>query len=293
MSLETIPLPNVNGRNDRFAYAKTRQGEQWVFVKKAIAPELESNLRREQLWADFVNYVARKEPEAHIRGPRIIGFNAEGALMMEYIDAPQVAGPSDSKTWKAKIDRYAYTLGILDKYAKDFDVDWPPNDEASLANLDKIWEKWFGYRLESNAALLDKARRMIIEGETTMSCGVQHGDLTPWQMFEQDEEWIIYDGEKAGIHLPRFNDLAYGYGRLFTRLRDEETAAILLKKFLENIDMDRDQFFKQFLPVMTFRATGMLADAYNDIDRANYVEEANQLIELCFKEDLSAFLGNK
>ena len=109
-------------------------------------------------------------------------------------------------------------------------------------------------------------------------------------MFEQGPNWIIYDGEKAGDHLPRFNDLAYGYGRLFTRLQDSETAAVMLKVFIDDSGIDRDVFFKQFLPVMTFRATGMLADAYTDRKHDDYVVQANDLLEMCFNRRLEDFL---
>ena len=95
MNNEGIPLPNANGRNDRFRYEKIQQDGEWFFVKTALNSELELNLKRELLWADFLNYITLREPEAHVRPPRMIGFDASGGLIMEYIDAPQVANPSD------------------------------------------------------------------------------------------------------------------------------------------------------------------------------------------------------
>lgn len=290
MSAEVIPLTNSNGKNDRFTYAKIRQGEQWQFLKKAAVAELEPNLQREVLWADFVNYVSQHEPNAHIRSPRIIGFDDDGGLLMEYIDAPQVADPSDGKAWKANIDRYAGMLSYLDKYALNYMVHWPSNEMATIDNIDRTWNRWFGENYESSLPILEKAHAIIVNDEAPLTYCVQHGDLTPWQMFEQGGEWIIYDGEKAGNHLPRYNDLAYGYGRLFTRLKDSETAAQLLEKFIAYSNVERDEFFRQFLPVMTFRATGMLADAYNDRERENYIEQANDLLALCFMGELNNFL---
>jgi hypothetical protein len=290
MSVETIPQPNINGRNDRFTYAKVVDGERQLFLKKAIAPELEPNLQRELLWSDFVNNIANNEPDAHIRGAKIFGFDQDGGLLMEYIDAPQVASPSDGVAWKANIDRYARTLATLDKYAEGYQVEWPINEMATIANIDKVWQRWFGERYEIMQPTLTKAIEIITTNEGDISYRVQHGDLTPWQMFEQGQDWIIFDGEKSGDHLPRFNDLAYGYGRLYTRLRDSETAAEMLEKFIVYSGMDRNIFFTQFLPVMTFRATGMLADAYNDKERENYVEQANDLLALCFNGRLDEFL---
>lgn len=290
MSEITLPLLNVNGRNDRFTYAKVIHGERQLFLKKPITPELEQNLKREFLWADFVNYIFKSEPEARIRGLQMVGFDKDGGLLMEYMDAPQVASPSDGAAWKEKIDRYAYTLAILDKYSEGYKVEWPAHEMTTTDNIDRIWRRWFLKRYETNLPVLTKAHELIAGKMTDISYCVQHGDLTPWQMFEQGEDWIIFDGEKAGEHLPRFNDLAYGYGRLFTRLKDGETAAKMLEKFIMYNNIDRDSFFKQFLPVMTFRAVGMLADAYNDDKREDYVKQANDLLVLCFNERLDGFL---
>ena len=269
-------------------YAEVFKGDQRLFLKKANTPELEFNLKRELLWADFVNTIAKLEPDAHIRGPQIIGFQDDGGLLMEYIDAPQVAPPNEGNAWKEKIHRYALTLSILDRYAENYNVEWPVGDMETIADVDRVWQRWFGNRYDSNLPMLTKARELILGDR--LSYRIQHGDLTPWQMFEQGQDWIIYDGEKAGDHLPRFNDLAYGYGRLFTRLKDSETAAVMLEAFINESNTDRVAFFKQFLPVMTFRATGMLADAYTDRGHDNYIGEANQLLELCFNGRLDDFL---
>lgn len=290
MSPERIALSNVNnGRSDRFSYAKIYRDEHWLFSKKANTSELEPNLQREILWANFVNTISEREPEAHIRGPQIFNFDEDGGLLMEYIEAPLVAASSDGAAWKEKINRYARTLSILDTYAEDYRVEWPPSDEmASTKNIEKTWQRWFRERYEDTLPILTKAHQLIADAD--INYRVQHGDLTPWQMFEQGQDWIIFDGEKAGDHLPRFSDLAYGYGRLFTRLRDRETAAKMLEKFIAYHGINQDVFFRQFLPVVTFRATGMLADAYNDREHDDYLEQANDLLTLCFNRQLRSFL---
>ena len=293
MNNEAISLPNANGRNDRFRYEKIHQDGEWFFVKTALTPELEPNLKREFLWADFLNYIALREPGAQVRPPRMIGFDANGGLIMEYIDAPQVADPNDAATWKAKLNRYARTLNLLDKYAEDYDVAWPQDPTINISDPEAVWYHWFGDHLEEAQPILQQALAIYNKGRNSLTYRVQHGDLTPWQMFEQDGEWIIYDGEKAGDHLPRYNDLAYGYGRLFTRLKDPTTAAELLEKFLECSGVNHEDFFEQFLPIMTLRSTGMLADAYSDRPRDDYYQEAASLMNLCFEKSLDSFLPKK
>jgi len=293
MNSEIIPLPNINGRNDRFRYEKIRQDGEWLFVKTALTPELEPNLEREFLWADFLNHVALNDPDAHLRAPRMIGFNANGGLVMEYIDAPQVADSSNGAMWKSKLDRYARTLTLLDKYAEGYNADWPQDLAVNLNDPEVIWRRWFGDYLDDAQPILQQALSIYNDSKGALTLRVQHGDLTPWQIFELGDEWIIYDGEKAGNHLPRYNDLAYGYGRLFTRLKDRLTAADLLEKFLEYSGVNQEEFFKQFLPIMTLRATGMLSDAYKDRTHGNYYEDAVALTGLCFKKSLASFLPAK
>ena len=283
-------LSNVNGRSDRFRYAKVDRSGKLLFQKTALRPELVSNLKRELLWADFLNHIARLEPDAHLRAPHIVGLDEGSSLLMEFIDAPLVAEPSDGAAWKVKIDRYARTLIVLDRYAEGYHVDWPTDSTPDIYEPEKIWHRWFGDRLDEAQPILQKALTIFNTGRDFLTFRVQHGDLTPWQMFEAGEEWIIYDGEKAGDHLPRYNDLAYGYGRLFTRLKDRETAARLLEKFLEYSHTDQNDFFQQFLPIMTLRATGMLADAYSDQLQEDYVNEALALLQLCFDGKIEDFL---
>lgn len=293
MNNEVISLPNANGRNDRFRYEKIHQDGEWFFVKTALTPELKPNLKREFLWADFLNHIALHEPDAHVRAPHMIGFDKNGGLMMEYIDAQQVASPCDASMWKAKLERYARMLTLLDTYAEDYDADWPQDPTANLSDPKAVWRRWFGDYLENAQPLLGRAFTVYNESKEALTFRVQHGDLTPWQIFEQGNEWIIYDGEKAGDHLPRYNDLSYGYGRLFTRLKDPTTAAELLEKFLEYSGINHEDFFEQFLPIMTLRATGMLADAYSDRTHDDYYEEAVSLMNLCFEKSLDSFLPKK
>lgn len=293
MSSEIIPIHNSNGRNDRFSYAEVLRDGERLFLKTAITPELASSLQRELLWANFVNHVGQTEPEAHVLGPRIIGFDINGGLLMEYIDAPLVAAPSDGKTWKSKIERYSCTLALLDKHASDYRVDWPHDVTTNIENVEDTWRRWFGDNYDRSRDILARAKEIIDRFKDSLTFCVQHGDLTPWQMFERGDDWIIYDGEKAGDHLPRYNDLAYGYGRLFTRLKDPTTAATLLSTFLKDSNVDHTEFFEQFLPVLTFRATGMLADAYSDQAHESYVEEATRLLQLCFEENIENFLPSE
>lgn len=275
---EVVPFLNEEGRNDRFTYAKVRRGDEWFFLKTARTPELQDNLRREFIWAEFMEHVASRLPDAKLRAPRMIGFEPNGGLLMEYINAPHVARSSDLDAWKSHLDRYAKTLAVLDECADGWETDWPDSSKlAGMQDIDSVWRRWLG---DNEVAALPQAKQRIEERMPHLTMRIQHGDLTPWQMFVVGDEWVIYDGEKAGNHLPRYNDLAYGYGRLYTRLQDRRAAADLLNKFLEYSNSDYDEFFKDFLPIMTFRAVGMIGDAYHDPVR-DYLADAEALLDQC------------
>lgn len=283
---EILPFQNEQGRNDRFTYAKVRRGDTWYFLKTAQHPDLQENLQREYMWAEFMDQVAIWHPEAQLRAPHIVGFEPNGGLLMEYIDAPHVAESNNPKAWRAQMERYAKTLAVLDECAGRWNINWPDSRELSgVQDIDKVWRKWLGSRYDEITGLAE-AKKKIDASLPTLDMRVQHGDLTPWQMFHTGEEWVIYDGEKSGSHLPRFNDVAYGYGRLFTRFQDQEAAAQLLERFIYHAHVDESAFFKAFLPVMTFRAVGMVADAYGKA----YDNNAQELLQICINGNASDFL---
>lgn len=286
---EVILFENKHGRNDRFKYAKARQGNDWYFLKAARSRELEGNLKREQAWSVFMDHVVEKYPDAKLRGPKLYGFQDDGSLAIEYIDAPLVAFSNDADAWRKKLDRYVDVLVTLDHAADGWqmpDLKYNPRALSSAEEIDAVWRRWLGDNYD-NVEHLEEAREIVVKSLPTMTFRYQHGDLTPWQIFEAGDEWVIFDGENAGDYLPRYNDLAYGYGRLFSKLKDKTTAAGLLKKFIEKSGVKREEFEAAFMPVMLFRGIGMIGDAHVDKER-NYLDFANDLLTRCLSGKLSS-----
>ena len=284
---------NVHGRNDRFRYEKRRRNGQDIFVKTARTPELSQNLHREILWANFMRVVAQQHPEAGLKGVDVIGFDEVGGLEMEYIDAPVLVQPNDSAAWVRILDRYADMLVALDITAQgDLNIGNEP-DGAHLngtQDISRTWRRWLRERYDE-VEMLDEAYELVSRGLPHLDLCMQHGDLTPWQIFDQNDEWIVYDGEKSGTHLPRYNDLAYGFGRLYTRLQSPEAARLLLQKFVTRSSMSEGELMNDFLPVLTFRAVGMIGDAYADAER-DYLYYANELLAACIRGEYADFLTN-
>lgn len=290
LSEERETITNAHGRNDRFEYAKILRGQNVLFLKRALNPSLRLNIQREKLWAEFMNYVVSHYPDAHLKGPVIREHVDADTILFDYINASHLSVVATLEPWEANMLRYAAMLNTLDLAAENWTadtvIDAPPRSERMFAT----WDKWLGMNKDRFLRLAE-VRQLVENNQPYMVTRMQHGDLTPWQIFDDGQTWIIYDGEQSGIDLYRYNDLAYGYGRLWTLLRSPDAAADLLRAFLEVSQTPCDEFFKQFLPVVTARAVGMLADAYNDALNNDYVEYANSLLNTCLNQELEPFLA--
>ncbi len=287
--VELIPFTNESGRNDRFEYAKVRVGDEWFFRKSAKTPELCDNLEREVLWSEFVSQATQDDKPVALFAPTIIGFDKEGALLSKFIDAPLVCSPKNAEPWLAQLDRYAAMLVVLDTAAQATTLRWPDANQLNgIQNIDDAWSRWLGpYAKE--VPQLEESKQYIKSAIPHLSLCVQHGDLTPWQMFADGEKWIIFDGEKAGDHLPRFNDLCYAYGRLYTRFHEHDAARTLLRLCIEKTNIKTTDFASQLLPVMLFRTVGMIGDAVHDKNK-QALNDALDLYRRCLTQTLSALL---
>lgn len=286
---DIVPFENLSGRNDRFTYAKVRIGDEWYFRKEAKTPELHANLQREALWSEYVTDIIGQGNRAHITAPKIFGFDQEGALLSEFIDAPFVCPPDDSSYWISQLDRYADMLAVLDEYSQNNTITWPDSSKLnSIKNIDTAWPQWLGSYADK-VPRLEEAKAYIKAHIPTLPMTIQHGDLTPWQMFNKGSDWVIFDGEKAGNHLPRFNDLCYAYGRLYTRFHEREAARQLLRLFIEKTGVNTNDFEAQLMPVMLFRVVGMIGDTAGDGD-ASSLKDALDLYERCLSGSLDQLI---
>jgi hypothetical protein len=288
---EMIVFHNERGRDDRFEYAKVRRGEAWYFLKHAPTSELVDHLRREQQWSEFMTHVSHVRPDAMVEAPTLVEAVDDSTFLFGWIDAPHLSEQNDLRIWQDNIKRYAQVLHVLDVCGEG----WSPTIENGIKDLARAhnpetrWQLLLGKNINS-VERLDEARDLVKEYDSTLVTQFQHGDLSPWQVFNEDSKWIIYDGEFAGFDLAKYNDLSYGYCRLATTLRSPQTAALLLKEFLAISEVDYEAFFRQFLPVLTNSTVGMISDAINDEGRLNYRTEANSLLDKCLERRLDVFL---
>lgn len=286
---EAVPITNSNGANTRFWYAKVRKHNTWFFVKVATSDAYIKNLENEYLWSEFMDRVAVLVPGMHLKGPHITQKIGRDALVFDYIDAPMVAVRGDASSWHTRLQRYTDTLVKLDKLSSDFSLSHVYTKLNHPFELDNAsWRKWVEGAVDP--LLIDNAKKVFKKYEWNVTLRLQHNDMSPWQIFEQGDTWIIIDGEKADIQSPRFNDVAQSYVRMHNTTRDPALAKDFLRQFMSGIAMDQTEFYQQFIPVLTMRAVGSLADAHSDLEHIDYTAEARLLVGRCLADDIAQLL---
>ena len=281
---EIIPVLNDNGANHRFTYAKARRQNDWFFIKIATGEQYTQNLVNENLWCEFMDRVDVLSPGMKLKGPHIVQKIGHDALVFEFIDAPMVATPGDASAWRTHLKRYAETLVKLDTLSGDYSLSHIYTKLNHPYEFDTYsWRKW----VEGNVdpLLVKQAKKLFKKYESNVTLRLQHNDMSPWQIFEQGDTWIIFDGEKANLQSPRFNDAAQSYVRMHNSAHDAALAKDFLNTFIVGIGMEYTEFYPQFIPVLTMRAIESLADSIIDSQHYNYATEANALVSACLSGD--------
>lgn len=278
----------------RYSYSKLQQGDKTYFVKQALRPDVLPLLGRELLWHDFMADVSSQFPDLHVGSPEIHSLKND-TIMFEYVDSPYVADDSNIQTLKPKIPRLVNLLLAMDSAGENWTNPHPVEESSNHApywQIDARWDKWSEKPLESGILtqeMLQEAHKIVDSHKQFLTPRMQHGDFVPWHIFEQGDDWLIYDGEHASTQKPRFYDLAYLYTRLFTRTKSPEIAAEILTGFVDQINLSQEQFFNAFWPVVTSRSIGIFLDAHNDRPKNDYIKEAQRLFQKCRQGELSDF----
>lgn len=282
---EVQPFENTNGANDRYSYAKARLQDNWYFIKIARDQEYEEGLQREYLWSEFMERVDVLLPSLHLDGPKIFKRIGKEALAFRWIDAPLVAERWDVLAWERNLERYAEMHVQLDRAAGDYSL---PQVYTSLSHREiagSSWKRWVSGHVDE--ATITAAQQLFREHEKKVSLRLQHGDMSPWQIFDVDGKWVIIDGEKAGVDWPRFSDVAQSYVRLHNIAKRPDLAKRFLGQFLTDIVMTKEEFYDQFIPVLVIRAVGSLADADIDREHEPFQAEARTLVDACLSRDVA------
>lgn len=274
---QRVPLDNLRGRNDRFDYAKAIWDGKEVFVKSALSAEMRQRMKREFLWADFMRRVSSVTNGVY-RGVGEIVRLDERSIMMPYVTYPHLVTKENIATqWVACLDKYVDMLLQLDSAALSWTTSIPLDSYDRLEHYEDSWDRWLsGVRDEFH--YFTEAKTFVDRNFKFIEKRFQHGDLTPFQIFADGENWILYDGESCGFDLPRYYDLAYSYGRLSGNYHSRKAAATMLRLYIERSGVPMKDFEKSFMPVMAIKTVGLVADAYRNRASEDYTEDAERLL---------------
>jgi len=289
------------GPGERFSFERVEEDGLGILIKRGRNPELYENLDRELLWGEFMAYIGANFPEAKLRSPEILSLSRDKTeLKMEYISAPLLTAENAlSSLDDAQFSRFVQSLEIFDQVGGQ----WQPrthrddsNDHTPYDQVDKSWGEWYKYTRISGLVTLEmdvKARQLVDDYKEHLTPRLQHGDYAPWQIFDDNGEWITFDAEHASETKPRYYDLAYIYARTFVLARDPDTAMRLLIEFLPQHQESEDDFFKAFLPVLMSRSMGMFLDTYFAAKRGEFGRKdyAKDLYNRCLQRSLPALLS--
>lgn len=279
---------NTHGRNDRFSYAKVREGGAYFFVKHAETADARQSIVYELDWEEFMVHVAAVTVGRYQPIGEIEQVDAT-TIKMPFVELPHLAsGEAVGETWRRELGRYADMLAALDAAAEGW-TGAHIREQPRAEHFETVWRGWLGDN-KDRVARYDEAVMLVKEALPYLETRMQHGDLKPDQIFIEDDTWVIYDGEKSGTDLLRYNDLAYAYGRLATTYHDRDAARQLLHEFIVRSGFDVQVFGRAFIPVMTSRTIGMYADAFRDEVTNQYIEEAKMLLDDCLENSLERLL---
>lgn len=274
-------VQTMDSTNDRFKYLKVRRQDKWYFVKIAQNDEAREGLLREYLWSEFMERVTVLMPALKLDGPHIFKRIGTGALVFEWIDSAPVAASWDIEAWRRNMRRYADMHVLLDKAAGDYSL---PQVYTKLAHRDTpetTWKRWSSDGVDEQT--IEKAREVFRLYQHHVTLRLQHGDLWPWEIFAINDRWIVVDGERAGIDLPRFYDVARSYTKLYAETDNPEMAKEFLRAVAGGLGLPQQDFYKQLLPVLLVQAITRLSEASSRGDD-NAKSFASSLVEICLSQ---------
>ena len=285
--------PYVSERwgRERFEYFVGTKGPKKFFVKAAKSSTYYTGIQREVVWNEFMNRVEAFYPERQFVGPRIERRIGKGALVFDYVDGTALDADDELAAWQANLSRYAEMLDTFDRVAVNWKAENLPDEPSRSLRVYSTWQAWLGERI-GDVKHIDKARHLVETASFKLTRCLQHGGpLHPSEIIIAGERWVVFDGEHCGSDLFRYTDLADGCARLYGFFGAKASAAQLVRDFISCHQRPRDDFTRDFLPVLAHRSVALLSDAFRDQPTHDYVADTKDLLQLCVDQKLEALIG--
>lgn len=282
--------------NSRFSTYQVEKDKKQYFLKCA-KDGLERNLANDVWWSLTLNRIVEGKPKIGVRAPNVVEYHSDWAVF-EWIDGKELASPSSSnEAFQAQIPYLSELLFQLDSVLQ-VSIDNNPfvekSESAPYTLLNTKWPQWTELPLKQgfiSQSDVDNANLLVSEWSKYVQAGLAHGDFSPWHILVNQNEKVLIDGDHSSLIKPRYYDLAYIYSRLYSRNSAKQETAELLQSFMDKSGVQKDDFAKSFIPVLTSRAIGVCNDASRDLESGHdYRKVSAELLQLCLKKDISVLI---
>jgi hypothetical protein len=287
----------------RFVRGTAKKGDTTYFFK--ISPpdkELNERLQRQVSFDQSIaTVIERSGKNPPFRVPRVYlshSFDTSWVIY-EYLKGGLLAEWTPTikpKKLTSKIDQVVETVhffDLLDTSYISLKNDLPSPEPSNTFLLSKI-ENWKDKPIEQHLLKASEYDMLyqIIGSSPLLPARLQHGDFVPWHMIEIGSNCFgLIDSEAASTHKPRFYDLAYFYHRVFTKLWQPDIAKQFLDRYLKRCNIDEDNFYNLFVPILAQRVVGGMFDYTNADhihDKGKYEWSLHRrILELILKKDFN------
>ena len=242
------------GKNRKIIVELNNGYKSLVFAKVAI-----SNTSKDLIQNEFhVLSKLKHENLTSIYVPEVLAYNEKDLLEISNIKPKRYNQPS--KLIDVQIAALTQVNGINHKHIKWKNMREKHEIEDLIGNLKVKVIVDNGLDRQRIDSYLEKISLLhkIINNETSLSCGLAHGDFTPWNMYVNHEKLYIYDWELSKENMPVLFDLFHYIFQSevminrsgYAHVKDEIGRVLSListKKMIEKFNVDINRVFTFYL----------------------------------------------
>jgi hypothetical protein len=255
----------------RHLHGKLEKNNRTFFLKMASTSDIGERTQNETVWNDQIGSIIEKNQIDYFDVPKIYEtgtYDGKFYYLSSYHEGSMLASKKPPATgnlsnWLDKIVAANVFFLSLPREKLSFSRD--QNTVSKEIRWHRFYnqvQSWYQDTREYKLAeVFDEVKNL----RDSFIPGVNHGDFVPWHMIQEEDKFILIDGEHARIHSPRYYDVCYFYHRLYTSGRDPKTAKRYLAQIRKQLPAEeRKRFDVSIKPILATRIIGGFWDAKTD-----------------------------
>lgn len=255
----------------RHVHGRLKKGDKIFFLKMATTPDIGEKTKNESLWNNEIGSLIEKTGVDYFDVPRIYEtgeYEGKFYYLSSCHNGALLASKNPPSTdnlekWINKIIKS--NLFFLSLQEKDLNLRRNRVTVDSQDRWDEFYQRIKSWYEEVKEHRLQKIFDEVKNLRSTFEPSVNHGDFVPWHMIQEDEKFILIDGEHASVQSPKYYDVCYFYHRLYTSAQNPELAKTYLDKFRSQLsEENKNKFDLSIRPILATRIIGGFWDAKTD-----------------------------